>query len=480
VFLTFDGQVKLLDFGIAKAADSMHETNAGVVKGKVSYMSPEQGRGQKVDARADVFSAGVLLWEALTGKRMREGKNEQEKLWALVSEDIPRASAVKPSVPKELDDICARAMAWNRDERYSSAGAMQKDLERYLLGSGTNVTARDVGGCVSELFRDDRVNTNAVIEAHVARARGGQGREQLPIIDVARMGGSMGGNTGNTSPTPSGERMPSSQRSMTSMPGVGPDAGVMTSLDIPSARPGALSSDSLLKSPDMPQMTVERPRRSNLLWISGAAVVVVALAVIVFVATRGGGDPTAKTAQAAARTPEIQPLPAKPAEPAKPARVDVEIRVSPESAIVSIDGRDVDGNPYVGQFSTDDVTHHIRASAPGYVAKSRAVMFNNGNVTLDMSLERVQVEMPAAAQVAPPVPVAPPAPVTPVRQPTHPSAPTRPSAPSIARGNEAAAPSPAPQPVAPEARPSSSEIDPNGGNKPKRPIDMQNPYGGVP
>src|SRR3954465_13277534 len=113
VFVTFDGQVKLLDFGIAKASDSMYETHAGVVKGKVSYMSPEQGRGWKVDARADVFSAGVMLREALTGKRMREGKNDQEKLWALVSADVPRASSVRPSVPPELDRVCAQAMAWD-------------------------------------------------------------------------------------------------------------------------------------------------------------------------------------------------------------------------------------------------------------------------------------------------------------------------------------------------------------------------------
>src|SRR5690349_8943239 len=109
VFLTFSGHVKLLDFGIAKAANSSHETNAGVLKGKVSYMSPEQARGLKADARADLFSAGVMLWEALTGRRLRGGKNDQEKLWALVAADLPRASSIKQWIPPELDEICARA-----------------------------------------------------------------------------------------------------------------------------------------------------------------------------------------------------------------------------------------------------------------------------------------------------------------------------------------------------------------------------------
>ncbi|HET9624435.1 MAG TPA: serine/threonine-protein kinase, partial [Kofleriaceae bacterium] len=190
VFLTFDGQVKLLDFGIAKTADSMHETNTGVVKGKASYMAPEQARGEKVDARADVFSVGILLWEALTGRRLRNAGSEQEKLAALLNDRIPRASQVRP-VPRELDEICARAMAWDPGARYRSAGAMQHDLEQYLADAGSLVSARDVGLCISELFREDRATTNAVIEAHVARARGAL-RDQLPmpVIDVARGGSS--------------------------------------------------------------------------------------------------------------------------------------------------------------------------------------------------------------------------------------------------------------------------------------------------
>ena len=184
VFITFDGQVKLLDFGIAKAADSMHETHVGVVKGKVAYMSPEQGRGQKVDARADVFSVGVLLWEALTGRRIREGKNSQEQLWALVSADIPRASSVNPAVSPVLDEICARAMAWDRDARYPSAEAMLRELEAYLA-TQPPVGSRELGGWVTELFRADRARANAVIEAYVARVRAGAARDEIPVIDVS-------------------------------------------------------------------------------------------------------------------------------------------------------------------------------------------------------------------------------------------------------------------------------------------------------
>jgi serine/threonine protein kinase len=262
VFVTFDGQVKLLDFGIAKASDSMHETHAGVVKGKVAYMSPEQGRGWKVDARSDVFSAGVMLWEALTGKRMREGQNEQEKMWALVSADVPRASSVKPTVPAVLDEICARAMAWNRDDRYGSAAEMQRDLESYLVASGNYASAREVGACVSDLFREDRANTNAVIEAHVARVRGGVARDKLPIIDVASRAGAQ-------SPTPSNE--PSSRA-----PRVRSETG-LTSLDGPSLRPG----DSLAVSETAPG---PRARNVKSVLLAGVTGVEVAAVVIILVA----------------------------------------------------------------------------------------------------------------------------------------------------------------------------------------------------
>jgi serine/threonine protein kinase len=464
VFLTFDGQVKLLDFGIAKASDSMHETHAGVVKGKVAYMSPEQGRGHKVDARGDVFSAGVLLWEALTSKRMREGKNDQEKLWALVSEDIPRASEIKPSVPPQLDEICARAMAWNRDERYSSAGAMQRDLERYLSQTGTNTSARDVGACVTELFREDRTNTNAVIEAHVARARGGAAREPVPVIDVAA-------RMGNVHPTPS------SENALSDPPN---EPAVETSLDIPSARTvGGVAAQSEPR-------VVERTRTTRGLIVPGVTVAAVVAAVIFLIArssheagttTAQLGTDTRPTTSQSVQPPAPPPMPSQlpiaasepsPSAVAKPALVDVEIRVSPESAKISIDGKEIDGNPFSNQYVSDDVVHHIRATAPGYIAKSRAVVFNT-NVTLDLSLERVE----------PPPVVIPSRPPVRVTVPARSAAQTRPPEPAHA-AEPVRAPEPPPrpptEPATPEPRPAVTPEFETGGSIPKRPIDRTNPY----
>src|SRR4029079_12043872 len=89
VFVTYAGQVKVVDFGIAKALGSSAETRTGVLKGKVSYMAPEQALGEKVDRRADIFSVGVMIWEALAGKRLFKGMNDIVVLQKIVNGQIP-------------------------------------------------------------------------------------------------------------------------------------------------------------------------------------------------------------------------------------------------------------------------------------------------------------------------------------------------------------------------------------------------------
>jgi eukaryotic-like serine/threonine-protein kinase len=470
VFLTFDGQVKLLDFGIAKTTDSTQETSVGVLKGKVAYMSPEQARGHKVDARADVFSAGIMLWEALTGQRLREGKNDQERLWALVANDLPRASTVKPWVDPELDEICARAMAWDRDARFQSAGELQVALERYLGALGA-VSSRDVSVYMAELFRDDRARSTAVIEAHVARVRSGAQRDEVPIIDAAGRG--VGGGT------PSHQRVP---------------------LTTPSQADGdrVASSNLSAASPSIPRRIHRGRGRTPL--IIGGIVAAAALGVgvpVLWPSDAPGllgarGVPAARPAAAVISEPrptasEPRPAPAseptrattsepKPAlVPAGPSSVTIEIRVSPETAELSIDDRLVGRNPYVGQFVADSAVHHIRASAAGYVAKSFAVSFDT-NLSLDLSLERLAPQGPHVTMTSRPSRP----PRAPERRPTPPARP--PPAPAVVAAPPRVEP---PRPEAPEAPqlveprpPRPVEVDPAGGTRPRRPIDPTNPYGG--
>lgn len=453
VFVTFDGQIKLLDFGIAKTTDSIYETRAGVLKGKVAYMAPEQARGQKVDARADVFSTGIMLWEALTGRRMYEGQNDQATLWALASGDLPRASSVKPWVPPLLDEICARAMAWDRDKRYPSAGDLLHDLERYLETTDSGVTPREVGLCVSDLFRDDRIRVNGVIESHIARIRADAPREALPVLDLAVRG-----------LTPSSERDVSpAQRSVQSV------VPRLTGID-DEVQP----SDRALVGPPR-----TRARRgATLLAACGLAVVAAAIALWVgrtgdevAVAQPWRSEPPSPAPLVITSTSEPSPAPPAPA-PApspreRPELISVKVRISPENASIAIDGATVMGNPFSGKYVGDGAIHQVRVTAPGYIPKSVAVEFN-ANVALDLNLERIP---PRTPEPRPPRPT--PAPRSPEPRVTE-SPPPAPE-PAVAK----------PRPVEPAAakpRPIDADeaVDPGGGSQVKRPIEPNDPYGGEP
>jgi eukaryotic-like serine/threonine-protein kinase len=133
IMLTFDGQVKLLDFGIAKAMHSAsNETRSGALKGKVSYMAPEQVDGSSLGPQSDLFAAGVVFYEMLVGKRLFKGDNDFETLKRVKSMPIPAPSRINSTVPKELDAICLRAVERERGKRYRRAALMARDLDGFL------------------------------------------------------------------------------------------------------------------------------------------------------------------------------------------------------------------------------------------------------------------------------------------------------------------------------------------------------------
>lgn len=132
LFVTYDGAVKLLDFGIAKNSMQDGRTRTGLLKGKISYMAPEQARGDDLDRRADLWSLGVVLWEAVTGNRLFKGQNEAATLNLTLTEDIPPPSQRRPDLPYELEAILMRALKRDREERYATAADMRDDLETWL------------------------------------------------------------------------------------------------------------------------------------------------------------------------------------------------------------------------------------------------------------------------------------------------------------------------------------------------------------
>ncbi len=168
VFVTYDGQVKLVDFGIAKAASTTTETEVGVLKGKVAYMAPEQALGGAIDARADVFSMGILLWELLTRQRLLPGDNAAVTLHRLMNQPIPRASSVM-SLPPELDGIVARALEKDPSRRFQSAAEMRDALESFVVRSGFTVRTDDLAALLTQLFAPVREEVQGKVRAYMAQ-----------------------------------------------------------------------------------------------------------------------------------------------------------------------------------------------------------------------------------------------------------------------------------------------------------------------
>ncbi|MFO0568700.1 MAG: serine/threonine-protein kinase [Polyangiaceae bacterium] len=134
ILVSYDGRVKLIDFGIAKAAGKITRTQAGMIKGKVGYMSPEQIAGTDVDRRADIFALGICLWEALTGKRLYDGPNELAVMNKIRSESVVPPSTENPRLPRALDPIVLKALAKDPKQRYATASELEEDLRSVARG----------------------------------------------------------------------------------------------------------------------------------------------------------------------------------------------------------------------------------------------------------------------------------------------------------------------------------------------------------
>jgi len=151
IFITFDGVIKLLDFGIAKAHQRLSVTRTGTLKGRYPYMAPEQVVDDEVDARADVFALGICLWEMTTGRRLFEGKTAYEILKRIREQPVPRPSKIVQGYSPAIESVVMRALHKDRDKRYQSCLAMQRDLEE-AGALGAHQSAGAVATLMEELF----------------------------------------------------------------------------------------------------------------------------------------------------------------------------------------------------------------------------------------------------------------------------------------------------------------------------------------
>ena len=340
IFVLYDGQVKLVDFGIAKSAGNA-ETKAGIFKGKIQYVSPEQYSGGPLDRRADVYSAGVVLWEAATQRRMWKDAGDLTVMQRVAAGDVPLPSAINPQVPARLEAMCMKALAVDKDDRYPTAAALQADIEEFLREIGSRVTAREVGALTAETFADDRAHLKVLIE------------DQLRIV-----------------------------RDYPELPSLVPT--VMLPQDT-SNRPTVFES---IAHADL--VTAATRRRKVALTFGGAAAAVVA-GLLVWPSSPST-DVTHAHAKSAAPAESASPRPPDPgtapaAPPVAAPQTKLIVETAPRHARVSVDDAFLPAGGEPVRFPKDNALHKVRAEAQGFKAKAEWVRFDSDDVTLQINLD---------------------------------------------------------------------------------------------
>jgi eukaryotic-like serine/threonine-protein kinase len=318
VFITYDGRTKLLDFGIAKAATSTTHTATGIIKGKLAYMPPEQLSGDTLDRRADLYAFGCMLWAAAAGQKLWKDVPDTQILRRALLGDIPSPQASNPSCDDALAQIAMKALATDKDQRYSTALELQEDLERYCEQIGAANRPRELSRFVSSLFADTRAELKARVE-HELSVLGTQLAD--PVVNEV----------------------------------TGSAALDVVEAHLPVSSTQTISASSVGMAP--PHGAKPKP------WVIGVGALALSLGVYAFVSRPANGPSRPPPASASTSTHE-------PERSSKAAVVKVELRASPTGARVFLDGELVEGNPALRVLPTDGKVHELRAELAGHQTAS--------------------------------------------------------------------------------------------------------------
>jgi len=351
VFVTYDGTVKVLDFGIAKAAGSSSETRTGVLKGKVGYMAPEQISDLPLDRRVDLYATGVMIWEAVAGRKVWKGLSDVATLSKVATEGVPRLSTAVPDVDPELERITAKACARARDERYNTSVELQADLEAFIekMTDGGKATPRSIARYISDVFSDTREETKRLVEGQLTKAR---------------------------SVPPEGLASVAAFPLTATLPGPGSISDVTT---------GSGRRDLQSTSGQISVVTAETPSSSSsklLLLIAAVA----ALAIVAVIAMRTGDKPAPATSAATTSAP-APPAPSAAPSATIAATVAIKVTTSPAEAKVTLDGIALEGRPASRAIARDGKSHVVRAEAPGHAPKEETFVAD-GDKTFSIALDK--------------------------------------------------------------------------------------------
>ncbi|WP_224247527.1 serine/threonine protein kinase [Hyalangium gracile] len=368
ILVGFDGAVKIIDFGVAKAAGSGHQTATGVLKGKYPYMSPEQASGQAVDGRSDQFALGVVLWELLTGRRLFKGETDLMTLRLVKDCQVPPPSQLNTRLPAGLDEVVLRALAPTPEKRYPDCGALRLALEDYIIQVRMAASTAHLSAYLRELYAEriaaesdpsklDALSEDADLDSKEKSNPSSRSRSGLP---------------GHNPSTPSRASLPPRTRSRQSVEAlVGP-------AHMPRHEP-TRGTESLGR-PTPPRRFPVVP-----VAVGGAAALVIAGAALVFLRQKPEQPPQPPTVT----VKPVEPRPTQPAEtkPPEPRKVELVLNSQPSGAAVQLDGQPLGVTPVKLPLTADAPPVSVTLSLEGYSPATRQVSAANAP-TLLVELER--------------------------------------------------------------------------------------------
>jgi serine/threonine protein kinase len=353
VFVTIDGRVKLVDFGIAKSRLGEQHTVTGVVKGKLAYMAPEQALADRIDRRTDLFAAGVILVELLSGKRYWASLSDVQILKAMTFGELPK-------LPTDVGDVRAvleRALTVTPAQRFETARAFREALDHAAEAGPDSgpVSASDLGASVTKLAKTEPDSVRQIVRAQVQQSRA---RAEAPLFVADRAEISV-------TQTSDGQALPA----------VAPTDAERPSHAIRSRAPlfasaalfaGAIVFAAIRFASSTPVSSETRgaPARSSAIPTVSA------------------------TLEEHAATPSASAV----ERPSPRDQIILRILAAPPTAKIRLDGAEVATNPFVAKFTRDGVAHRVVVSAPGYIDSDEIVVFDQ-----DRAIERRLVSARAGA-----------------------------------------------------------------------------------
>lgn len=341
VLISTAGGITVTDFGVARAAGQAHKaTETGEMKGKLSYMAPEQVTSRDIDRRVDIFALGCVLYQITLGRRPFHGEDALATLYQLLEKDLVPPRELDPSYPPELEEIVLRALAKDRNERYSTAHELALALERFLVHSGQQVTDGDVARLLLE-----RMGTEIT-------ARKDEIRRRVAALEL-----------GPRIATASAERLETEAGTVSETP--------------PSTHSG---------------WTVRL--------LAAAVFVAVAGGSILLLREPEAGVTRAAATQGMGTEPTPTSVGPGTAVSAPPAAQTVRLTVAtlPKTARIELDGRELGTGTYQGSHPLSPERHQLVVSAPGYETQTREVHFEETQ-SLEIALEALRAGRPKATSV---------------------------------------------------------------------------------